>query len=130
MEYIIPRKLIGWNIKLWFSLFRVKTCTFLRNNWENIKHSLSKQIFQEHINSIITGLILPKQLQIQLFKFYSKDWLFLKISTKIFLRKINYANLNLVKFQLQSISQQKDIENGILLPISNSNFFFQEFSEL
>ena len=38
------------------------------------------------------------------------------------MRKRNYVNLNLVKFQPQSISQQKDIENGILLPISNGIF--------
>ena len=31
------------------------------------------QIFQEQINSIITEIILPRQLQIQLLKFYSKD---------------------------------------------------------
>ena len=42
----------------------------------------------------------------------------------LFLRKLNYVNLNLVKFQLQSITQQKDIENGILLPISKKIFSF------
>ena len=49
-------------------------------------------------------MILPKVLQIKIF---------------LFLRKLNYVSLNLVKFHLQNINQQKDIENGILLPISN-----------
>ena len=43
----------------------------------------------------------------------------------LFLGKLNYVNLNLVKFQLQSISQQKYIENGSLLPISNGIFSSQ-----
>ena len=38
------------------------------------------------------------------------------------LMELSYVNLNLVKCQLQNISQQKDIENGILLPISNGIF--------
>ena len=58
----------------------------------------------EHTFFLRYGIILPKVLQIKL---------------SGFLRKLNYVNLNLVKFQLQSISQQKDIENVILLPISN-----------
>ena len=46
------------------------------------------------------GIIFPKVLQIKIF---------------LFLRKLNYVNLNLVKFH-------QDIENGILLPISNVIF--------
>ena len=42
-----------------------------------------------------------------------------------FLSKLSYVNLHLVKFQLQSISQQKDIENEILLPISKGIFSSQ-----
>ena len=61
----------------------------------------------EHTFFLRYGIILPKELQIKIF---------------LFLRKLNYVNLNLVKFQLQSISQQKDIENVILLPISNGIF--------
>ena len=38
------------------------------------------------------------------------------------LTELSYVNLNLVKCQLQNISQQKDIENGILLPISSGIF--------
>ena len=53
------------------------------------------------------GIILPKVLQIKIF---------------IFLRKLDYVNLNLVKFQLQSISQLKDIKNRILLPVSSGIF--------
>ena len=46
---------------------------------------------------------------------------------KIFLlqRKINYINLNLVKFQLQSTSQQKANKNAILRPISDEICSFQ-----
>ena len=40
-----------------------------------------------------------------------------------FSTQTSLCNLNLVKFQLQSISQQKDIENVILLPISNGIYF-------
>ena len=39
----------------------------------------------------------------------------LQIKIFLFLRKLNYVNLNLVKFH-------QDIENGILLPISNVIF--------
>ena len=46
----------------------------------------------------------------------------LQIKIFLFLRKLKYVNLNLVKFQLQSISQQKDLEVGILLPIFNGIF--------
>ena len=49
-------------------------------------------------------------------------WSFQKWSEFLFLRSLNYVNLNLVLFLLHSISQQKDIENGILLPISNEIF--------
>ena len=56
---------------------------FLEKQLKNIKYSLKNLIFQEHINSIITGIILLKQLQIKFLKFYSKDWLFLKLSTKL-----------------------------------------------
>ena len=52
--------------------------------------------------SILLRKILSKVLQIKIF---------------LFVRKLNYVNLNLVKFQLQSVSTQKDIENGISLPI-------------
>ena len=83
-----------------FSLFRVFKCSFwknLKNNWKNIKHSLRNQIFQEHINSITTGIIPPKQLQIQFFKFYSKDWLFLKISTKLQIESLQFHDLMLLR---------------------------------
>ena len=62
-----------------------------------IKHSLSSQIFQEHINSIITGIILPKHLQIQFFKFYSKDWLFFKISDKLQIASSQFHDLMLLR---------------------------------
>ena len=55
------------------------------------------QIFQGHISSIITGIILPKQLQIQFFKFYSKDWLFLKISTKLQIESLQFLDLMLLR---------------------------------
>ena len=45
-----------------------------------------------------------------------------QIKNVLFLRKLKYVNLNLVNFQIHSIGQQKDIENGILLPISNGIF--------
>ena len=61
----------------------------------------------EHSFFLRYGIILPKVLQIRIL---------------LFLRKLNYVNLNLVKFQLQSISQQKDIENGILPLISKGIF--------
>ena len=49
----------------------------------------------------------------------------LQIKIFSFLRKPNYVNINLVKFQLQSLSQQKDIENRNLLPICNGTFSSQ-----
>ena len=63
----------------------------------------------EHTFFLRYGIILPKELQIRIF---------------LFLRKLNYVNLNLVKFQLQIINQQKHIESGILLFISNGIFSF------
>ena len=83
--------------KLWFSLFRVVKCTFSKSNWKNIKHSLRNQIFQEYINSITTGIILPIQLQILFLKFYSKDWLFLKISTKLHIESLQFPDLMLLR---------------------------------
>ena len=97
IEYIIPKKLIGWNMNFGFSLFRVFKCTFLKNNWKKIKDSLRYQIFQEHMNSIKAGIILPKQLQIQIFKFYSKDWLFLKISTELQIQNLQFHDLMLLR---------------------------------
>ena len=61
----------------------------------------------EHTFFLRYGIILPKVLQIKIF---------------LFLRKLNYVILHLVKFQLQSIIQQKDTENEILLPISSGIF--------
>ena len=52
---------------------------------------------QEHINSIITGIILPKQLQIQFLKFCSKDWLFVKISTKLQIESLQFHDLMLLR---------------------------------
>ena len=72
-----------------------------------IKHSLSSQIFQEHINSIITGIILPKQLQIQFFKFYSKDWLFFKISDKLQIDSSQFHDLMLTGALLEEILHEK-----------------------
>ena len=46
----------------------------------------------------------------------------LQIKIFLFLRKLNYVILHLVKFQLQSIIQQKDTENEIVLPISSGIF--------
>ena len=83
--------------ELWFSLFRVFKCAFLKNNWKNIKHSLRNQIFQEHKNSTVTGIILPKQLQNQFFKFHSKNWLFLKISTKLQIDSLQFHDLMLLR---------------------------------
>ena len=49
------------------------------------------------MNSITTGIILPKQLQIQFFKFYSKDWHFLKISTKLQIESLQFHDLMLLR---------------------------------
>ena len=49
------------------------------------------------MNSIIAGIILPKQLQIQIFKFYSKDWLFLKISTELQIENLQFHDLMLLR---------------------------------
>ena len=71
---------------------------FLENTIEkNIKYSLRNLIFQEHINSITTGIILPKQLQIHFFKFYSKDWLFIKISTNLHIESLQFHDLTLLR---------------------------------
>ena len=83
MEYIISRKLIGLNINFSSVYLELLNVLSWKNNRKNIKYSLRNQIFQEHINSITTGIILTKHLQIQFIKFYSTDWLFLKISTKL-----------------------------------------------
>ena len=64
----------------------------------------------EHTFFLRYGIILPKVLQIKIFSF---------------LHKPNYVNIDLVKFQLQSTSQQKDIENRNLLPICNGIFSSQ-----
>ena len=50
------------------------------------------------MNSITTGIILPKQLQIHFFRFYSKDWFFLKISTKLHTESLQYGIMLLRKF--------------------------------
>ena len=78
MEYIIPRKLSGLNINfswVYLELLNVLSC---KNNRKNIKYSLRNQIFQEHINSITTGIILTKQLQIQFIKFIPQTGSFLR----------------------------------------------------
>ena len=93
MEYIIPRKLIGWNINFGSVYLELLNVRSWKNNWKNIKYSLRNQIFQKHINSITTEIILPKQLQIQFFKFYSKDWLCLKISTKLHIESLQFHYL-------------------------------------
>ena len=97
MEYIIPRKLIGWNINFGTVYLELLNVHSWKHNWKNIKHSLRNQIFQEHMNSITTGIILPKQLQIHFFKFYSKDWLFLKISTKLHIESLQYHGIMLLR---------------------------------
>ena len=61
----------------------------------------------EHTFFLRYGIIFPKVLLIRIFRF---------------LRKYNYVILNIVKFKLQSIIQQKDIENGILLSIFSGIF--------
>ena len=98
MEYFIPRKLIGWNINFGTVYLELLNVHSWKNNWKNIKHSLRNQIFQEHMNSITTGIILPKQLQIHFFRFYSKDWFFLKISTKLHTESLQYGIMLLRKF--------------------------------
>ena len=65
MKYIIPRKLIGWNII--FGSVYLEFSNVL--SWKTIEKISNNQRFQEHINFIITGIILPKQHQIQFFKF-------------------------------------------------------------
>ena len=97
MEYNILKKLLGWNINFCSVYLELLNVLFRKNNWKNIKHSLTNQIFLIHINSITTGIILPKQLQIQFFKFYSKDWLFLKISTKIHIESLQFLDLMLLR---------------------------------
>ena len=92
MEYTIPRKLIDWNIK-----FGLVYLEFLKNNSKNIRNSLTNQIFQEHINSVTTGIILPKQLQGQLFKVYSKGCCFLKISTKLQIESLQFQDLMILR---------------------------------
>ena len=97
MEYIIPRKLFGSNINfgsVYLELLNVLSC---KSNWKNIKHSLRNQIFQEHKNSITTGIILLKQLQIQFFILYSKGCLFLKISTKLQIESLQFHDLMLLR---------------------------------
>ena len=69
----------------------------MKNNWKNIKHSLRNQIFQEHINSSRTGIILPKQLQIEFLKYYSKYCLFLKIATKLQIESLQFHDLLLLR---------------------------------
>ena len=97
MEFIITRKFIDRNITFGSVHLEFFKCTFLKNKWQNIKHSFRNQIFQEHINSIITGIILPKQLQIKFFKIYSKDWLVLKISTKLQIESLEFHDLMLLR---------------------------------
>ena len=92
MEYIIPRKLIDGNINLGSVYLELLNVLSWKNNRNSIKH-LTNLILQEQINSITTGLILPKQLQIQFFKFYFKDWLFLKISTKLHTENLQFHDL-------------------------------------
>ena len=92
MEYIIPRKLIDWNINLGSVYLELLNVLSWKNNRNCIKH-LRNQIFQKQINSITTGLILQKQLQIQFFKFYFKDWLFLKISAKRHIENLQFHDL-------------------------------------
>ena len=58
---------------------------FLKKTNEKISN-----ILQEHINSITTGIILPKQLEIQFFRFYSKCWFFLKVSTKLQIESLQF----------------------------------------
>ena len=97
MEYIIPRNFIGWNINFDSVYLELLNVLLWKNNWKNIKHSLRNQIFHEHSNSIRTGTILPKQLQIQFFKFCSKDWLFLKVSTKLRTESLQFLDLMLLR---------------------------------
>ena len=97
MEFIITRKFIDRNITFGSVHLEFFKCTFLKNKWQNIKHSFRNQIFQEHINSIITGIILPKQLQIQFLKFYSKDWFSLRISTKLQIESLQFHDLMLLR---------------------------------
>ena len=62
MEYIIPRKLIGWNINFGSIYLELLNALSWKDNWRNIKYSLMNQIFLEHINSISTGIILPNSV--------------------------------------------------------------------
>ena len=97
MEYIIPRKFIGWNINLGSVYLELLNVLSWKNNRKNIKHSLRNEIFQQHINSITTGIILPKQLQIRFLKFYSKNCISLKISTKLHIESLQFHNVMLLR---------------------------------
>ena len=77
---------------------------------KNVKQSLKNQIFQEEIYSIITGIILQKQLQIHFFQFYSKGWLFFKFSTNLKIERLQFHDLMLLRkfyacFELPNLSR-------------------------
>ena len=48
-------------------------------------------------DSITTGMILSKELQIQFLKFCSKEWLFVKISTKLQIGSLQFHDLMLLR---------------------------------
>ena len=85
MEHIIPKKLICWNINIASGYLEFLNVLSWKT-WKTIgkiSNILLGIRYSRNINSIISGIILPKQLQIQFLKFCPKDWLFLKISTKL-----------------------------------------------
>ena len=97
MEYLVPRKLIGCNMNFGSAYLDFLNVLPWKAIEKNIKHSFRNQILQEHINSIITGIILPKQLQIQFLKFCFKESLFVKISTKRQIESLQFHDLMLLR---------------------------------
>ena len=85
MEYIIPRKLIGLNIN--FSSVYLEFLNVL--SWKTIEKISIR--YSGNKKTIITGIIFPKELQIQFLKFYSRDWLFLKFSNETSNREVTIS---------------------------------------
>ena len=99
MEYIIPKKLIGWNINI-ASVYLEFLNVLSWKTWktiEKISNILLGIRYSKNINSIKSGIILPKQLQVQFLKFYPKDWFFLKISTKLQIEGLQFHDLMLLR---------------------------------
>ena len=70
---------------------------FLEKTIEKISSILLGIRYSRNINSVTTGIIIPKQLRIQFLKFHSKDWLFLKICTKLHIESLQFHDLMLLR---------------------------------